>query len=159
MASAETLAKHFEAIVLSSDDAIISKDRHAYITSWNPAAEELYGYTADEALGEPVSILVPPDRAGEESRILDRILTGERVDHYEAERLTKDGRTVYVSLTVSPIRDYDENIVGASVIARDVSERRRALERAERLRDVTEQLSREIRPERAIEILLENAVP
>src|SRR5262245_36701008 len=159
MASAQTLAKHFEAIVVSSDDAIFSKDRNTYITSWNPAAEELYGYTADEAVGRSVSILVPPERVGEEQTILDRILTGQRVDHYESERLTKDGRTVYVSLTISPIRDDDGNIVGAAVIARDVSARRRALERAGRLRDVTEQLSREIRPERAIQVLLDNAVP
>ena len=159
MASAETLARHFEAIVISSDDAILSKDRHAHITSWNPAAEALYGYTADEAVGKPVSILVPASRAGEEQRILDRILTGEKVDHYEAERVTKDGRTVYVSLTVSPILDHDGNIVGASVIARDITARRRALERADHLRDVTTQLSGEIRPERVIEVVLDNAVP
>jgi PAS domain S-box-containing protein len=150
---------HYEAIVASSEDAILSKDVHGTITSWNHGAERLYGHAESEAIGKPISILIPPNRAGEERRILDRIIHGERVQNYETERVTKDGRTVYVSLTVSPIRDETEAILGASVIARDVSETRRAMERAERLRDVTERLSREIRPERTVEVLLENAVP
>ena len=113
-----------DAIINSSDDAIYTKSRDAMITSWNPAAERLYGYTADEAIGRPVAMLVPPARAGEDVMVLARILTGERVDHYETERLTKDGRIVHISLTVSPLRDAEGTITGASAIARDISDRR-----------------------------------
>src|SRR5436190_24288346 len=93
-------AEQLAAIVEHSDDAIISKDRDAVITSWNPAAERIYGYTADEAIGRPISILIPPHRSGEERVILNRILAGERVEHYETERVTKDGQLRVLSLTV-----------------------------------------------------------
>jgi PAS domain S-box-containing protein len=159
MAAAPVTPGLYEAIVASSEDAILSKDVHGTITSWNQGAERLYGHTEAEAIGKPISILIPPRRAGEERQILDRIIHGERIQHYETERVTKDGRTVHVSLSISPIWDDTGRILGASVIARDVTEQRRALERAERLRDVTERLSREIRPERTVEVLLENAVP
>ena len=124
---------HFAAIVESSDDAILSKDRDAVITSWNPAAERIYGYTPEEAIGKPISMLIPPHRAGEERRILDQILKGERVDHYETERVTKDGRTLIVSLSVSPLRDEDGEIAGASVIARDITQMHRSRDLSERL--------------------------
>jgi PAS domain S-box-containing protein len=159
MPSALVAPGHYEALVASSEDAILSKDVQGTITSWNAAAERLYGHTEAEAVGKPISILIPSTRAGEERRILDRIIHGERIDHYETERVTKDGRTVHVALTISPIRGPRGEITGASVIARDVSEQKWATERAERLRDVTERLSREIDRERTIEILLENAVP
>jgi PAS domain S-box-containing protein len=152
-------AAHFEAIVSCSDDAIVSKDRDGLITSWNPAAERLYGYTSAEAVGQPISILIPPERAGEEREILARALGGEGVESYETERLTKDGRRVFVSLTVSPIRLPGGQISGASVISRDISERRRAFERAERLQDVTIRLAREIRPEQTVAVLLDHALP
>ena len=116
---------HFQAIVESADDAIYSKDRNLTITSWNPAAAMLYGYSAEEAIGQPVSILIPNDHAGEERDILQRVLEGGHVDHYETERLRKDGSRVTVALTVSPISESDGSISGASVIARDISERRR----------------------------------
>src|SRR5688572_30813952 len=84
------------ALVRSSDDAIYSKDRNAVLTSWNQSAERVYGYTAEEAIGRPISMLVPPDRSGEELDILERILKGERIQHYETERVRKDGRIVQV---------------------------------------------------------------
>jgi PAS domain S-box-containing protein len=148
-----------EAIVESSDDAILSKDRDARITSWNPAAERLYGYTAEEAVGQHISLIIPPDRAGEERRILERILAGERIEHYETERVTAAGRIIDVSLTVSPIREPDGEIGGASVIAHDITDRRAVRERAERLQRATVELARAIEPERAVEVLLENALP
>jgi len=113
------------AIVESSDDAIIGKDLNGFITSWNQGAERIFGYSAQEAIGQPVTILIPPDRANEEPYILSRVRSGERVDHYETIRQRKDGSLVEISLTVSPIRDASGNIVGASKISRDVSERKR----------------------------------
>ena len=115
-----------DAIISSSDDAIYTKSRDATITSWNPAAERLYGYTAEEAVGKPVAMIVPPARAGEDVMVLGRILRGERVEHYETERLRKDGRIVRVSLTVSPLREGDGTISGASIIARDITDRHAA---------------------------------
>jgi len=150
---------HFEAIVSSSNEVILSKDRNAIITSWNPAAERLYGYRADEAIGQPISILIPPDRAGEEREILERALRGERIASYETQRVAKGGRRVLVSLTVSPVVEPTGEISGASMIARDLTERQRAMERAERLQDVTFRLAREIRPEETIDVLLDHALP
>ena len=121
--------RRLAAIVESTDDAILSKDRNLMITSWNAGAERLYGYSAEEAVGRTVTILIPPDRLGEEVEILDRVITGERVTRYETERVRKDGSVVEVSLTASPVRDAHGNVVGASVIAHDISERR-AAERA-----------------------------
>jgi PAS domain S-box-containing protein len=118
-------AAKLAAIVESSDDAIIGKDLDGVITSWNRGAEQLFGYTADEALGRPVTILIPDDRVNdEEPHILARIRRGERVDHYETVRRHKDGRLLEISLTVSPIFDEHRNIIGASKIARDVSARK-----------------------------------
>jgi PAS domain S-box-containing protein len=116
----------FAAIVENSADAIISKDLDGTILSWNPGAEQLYGYTAAEAVGQPITILIPTDRPDEEPQIIDQIERGERVKHYETVRRRKDGTLVNVSLTVSPVRDSDGRIIGASTIARDITERRRA---------------------------------
>jgi len=146
-------AAHFKALVESSEDAILSKDRDAVITSWNPAAERLYGYTPEEAIGRPIRMLIPKDHADEERVILERILLGERIEHYETERVRKDGRRVSVSLTISPIRDEDE-IVGASVIARDITDRLRARERADRLQEITSVLARKAEPAQAIRVLV-----
>src|SRR5688572_25285315 len=96
-----TAGEHFAAIVQSSDDAILSKDPDGLITSWNPAAERMYGYSPEEAIGAHISILIPKHRSGEERQILDRILRGEHVDHYETERVRKDGQQINVSLSVS----------------------------------------------------------
>jgi PAS domain S-box-containing protein len=124
-------SEHLAAIVRSSDDAILSKDRNAIIMSWNVGAQRLYGYTPDEAIGQSVGILIPPDRRGEEMEIVDRILAGERLEHYETERVRKDGTRVQVSLTASPIHDDSGRIVGVSTQARDISETSRALRHAE----------------------------
>jgi PAS domain S-box-containing protein len=113
------------ALVRSSNDAIYSKDDKARITSWNPAAEALYGYEASEVLGQPISILIPDDRRGEEIDILNQILDGHRIDHFETVRLRKDGSTVEVSVSVSPVHDSEGRVCEAAVIARDISERRR----------------------------------
>jgi PAS domain S-box-containing protein len=117
---------HAAAIVENSDDAIISKDLDGVIRSWNPGAARLYGYTAEEAVGQPVTMLIPDDRPDEEPHILDQIRRGERVDHYDTVRRRKDGALLEVSLTVSPVRDAAGRVVGASKIARDVTARRRA---------------------------------
>jgi PAS domain S-box-containing protein len=121
-----TAAGWLAAIVESSDDAIVSKALDGTVTSWNPAAERLFGYTAEEAIGRPISMLAPPNRINEMTTILQRIRRGEKVEHFETVRRRKDGRLIDVSLTVSPIRDQAGRIVGASKIARDITEHKRA---------------------------------
>ena len=116
------------AIVESSEDAMVTKDLNGVITSWNTGAERLFGYNADEAIGKPVSILIPSDRENEEPAILQRIRSGERVAHYETVRRRKDGSRIDISLTVSPLRDVTGKVVGASKVARDITERKRAAE-------------------------------
>jgi PAS domain S-box-containing protein len=124
-------------IVESSDDAIVSKDLNGTITSWNKAAARMFGYSAEEVIGKPIAILAPPARIDEMPAILNQIKQGHRVDHYETVRRTKDGQLLNVSLTVSPIRNAGGDIVGASKIARDITERKRLEEalsvQAERL--------------------------
>lgn len=120
---AEHTRAHLAAIVDSADDAIISKDLNGIIRSWNIAAERLFGYDAREAVGRSILLLIPPDRHHEEVDIIGRIRRGQRIEHYETVRRTKDGRLVPVSLTISPIKDRHGRIVGASKIARDNSER------------------------------------
>jgi PAS domain S-box-containing protein len=156
--AAEMSSAHFRAIVESSQDAILSKDRNAVITSWNPAAKRLYGYSAEEAIGRPISILIPEHRKGEEIEILERTLGGGKVENYETERVRKDGTEVVVSLTVSPIRTRDGSITGASVIARDVTERRRAVERAKRLQNLSTQLAKVVEPEEVVGVVLSEAL-
>jgi two-component system CheB/CheR fusion protein len=114
------------AIVASSDDAIVSKDLRGIIQTWNAGAEQLFGYTAQEAVGQPVSMLIPVDRPDEEPGILERIARGEAIEHYEAVRRHKDGSLFDVSLTISPVRDARGRIIGAAKIARDVTERKHA---------------------------------
>jgi two-component system, chemotaxis family, CheB/CheR fusion protein len=121
---------HFLAsIVESSEDAIISKDLNGVITSWNRGAEHLFGYTSDEAIGQSILMLIPPDRHHEEPTIIERIKRGERIQHYDTLRRRKDGTLVDISLTVSPVRSLEGDIIGASKIARDITERRQAHER------------------------------
>jgi PAS domain S-box-containing protein len=114
------------AIVDSSDDAILSKDLNGIITSWNKGATRIFGYTADEVIGRPGVILLPSDRIDEERLILDRIRRGEQVDHYETRRRRKDGEVIDVSVTISPIRQADGRIVGASKVARDITEQKQS---------------------------------
>jgi PAS domain S-box-containing protein len=125
----DALAHYLASIVESSDDAIIGTDLNGTIKSWNRGAGRLFAYTAEEAVAKPVTMLIPADRQDEEVRILGRIRRGERVDHYETVRQRKDGSLVEVSLTISPISTSDGTIVGASKIARDISERKIAHER------------------------------
>jgi PAS domain S-box-containing protein len=126
------------SIVESSEDAILSIDLHGTITSWNRGAEALYGYAAEEIVGRPIAVLIPPDHQDDVPTIMARFCRGERIDHYETRRLRKDGAAVDVSLTVSPIRNDDGQILGASKIARDITQRRQAEEtlrrQSERLR-------------------------
>jgi PAS domain S-box-containing protein len=117
------------AIVDSSDDAIISKSLNGVITSWNAGAERLFGFTPKEAVGQHISLIIPPNRLGEEKIILERLSRGERIDHFDTVRMRKDGTTLDISLTISPVRDAAGKIIGASKIARDFTERKR-VERA-----------------------------
>ncbi len=125
---AEEARVRLAAIVNSSEDAIISKTLKGIITSWNPGAEKIFGYTAEEAIGRPTLMLFPPDRLGEEHDILARIARGESVKHFETVRVRKDGRRVDISVTVSPIMDDAGKVMGASKIARDITERKLAQE-------------------------------
>src|SRR5262249_22287359 len=126
------------SIVESSDDAIISKDLNGIVVTWNEGAERIFGYTVEEMVGRPIALLIPPERFDEEPEILARLRQGQRIDHYETVRVRKDGRRIDISLTVSPIRDAEGRIVGASKIARDITERK-LTERA--LREAREQLA------------------
>ncbi len=123
---AEAAVGRLAAIVTSAEDAIASKTLEGVVTSWNASAERMFGYTAEEMIGQPILRLFPPDRLDEEDMILARIRAGERIEHFETVRMTKDGRPIYVSLTISPIRDSAGAIIGASKIVRDITERKRA---------------------------------
>jgi PAS domain S-box-containing protein len=145
---AEQASRRLAAIVESSEDAIISKDLNGIITSWNQAAERVFGYTAEEVIGKPITLLIPPERHDEEPGILARIQRGERIEHYETVRQHKDGSLLDISLTVSPIRDALGNIVGASKIARDIT-RRKLVEEAlrhseERARQQAQELEQQL---------------
>lgn len=124
MVSDEAQAR-LAAIVESSDDAIISKDLNGIVTSWNRAAERIFGYTAAEMIGKSILTIIPRNRRNEEDSILAALRRGDRVDHFDTIRVTKDGREVPVSLTISPLRDGEGRVIGASKIARDISDRRR----------------------------------
>jgi PAS domain S-box-containing protein len=125
---AELVAHQFASIVESSDDAILSKDLDGIIRTWNKGAERLFGYTAEETVGQSVTMLIPPERRDEEPGILERLRRGERIDHYETVRRRKDGSLIDISLTVSPVKNAAGRVTGASKIARDITERKRAEE-------------------------------
>lgn len=135
--AAEKAMAYYAVLVESSDDAIIGKTLEGNINSWNRGAEQIFGYSREEVIGKPITILIPEDRPGEEPGILAKLRRGESVDHYETVRRHKDGRLINISVTVSPIRDSSDNIVGASHVARDITERKR-LER-----EITEISNRE----------------
>jgi PAS domain S-box-containing protein len=135
--TAERAAQQLVAIVESSHDAIVSKDLNGVIVTWNQGAESVFGYKADEVIGKPITILIPPERHNEEPAILERIRRGERVDHFDTVRQRKDGTLVDISLTISPVRDRYGRIVGASKIGRDVTDRKAA---DAKLRDSERQL-------------------
>jgi PAS domain S-box-containing protein len=121
---AESARAHLAAIVQSSDDAILSKTLEGIIRSWNAAAERLFGYTAEEAVGQPITLIIPAERVQEEQQILDKLRRGERIDHFETVRVAKSGRRIDVALTISPICNASGVIVGASKIVRDISEQK-----------------------------------
>jgi PAS domain S-box-containing protein len=131
------------AVIESADDAIISKTLDGIITSWNKGAERIFGYTAEEVIGKPVTILIPDDHPDEEPAILARLRAGERIEHYETVRVRKDGTLLNISLTVSPVRGPDGKIAGASKIARDITDRKRAESERERLLESEQRARRE----------------
>jgi PAS domain S-box-containing protein len=133
-------AARLAAIVDSAEDAIVGKTLDGVITSWNRAAELLFGYTAAEAVGNPITLIIPPDRHAEEKQILSRLRRGEFIEHFETERLAKDGRLIPISLSISPVRNAHGDLIGASKIARDISDRRRAQARVESTLRVLETL-------------------
>jgi PAS domain S-box-containing protein len=122
---ADEVRARLAAIVASSDDAIIGKTLEGVITSWNAGAQQLYGYTAEEAIGQPMALLVPPERSDELPSMLARLRKGERMQHFETVRMCKDGQRLDVSLCVSPIHDANDRLIGAAIIARDITERKR----------------------------------
>jgi PAS domain S-box-containing protein len=125
---AEEAQLRLAAIVASSDDAIISKTLEGVITTWNAGAQRTFGYAEEEAVGRPITILIPPDRQDEESQIIERVRRGESVHHFETVRLRKDGRQIHVSLAISPMKDAAGQIIGVSKVARDITEQKRATE-------------------------------
>jgi PAS domain S-box-containing protein len=135
-------SERLAAIVVSSDDAIVSKTLEGIITSWNGGATRIFGYAPSEMIGQSILRLIPPELHGEETEILARLQRGERIDHYETIRVTKDGRRVDVSLTVSPLRDRSGKVVGASKVGRDITERKRA-EKLQRI--LTDELSHRVK--------------
>src|SRR5581483_8029372 len=114
-------AARLAAIVESSDDAIVSKTLDGIIRSWNKGAERIFGWKAEEVIGKPITVIIPPERLDEEPKILERLRAGERIDHFETVRMTKDGRRLHISVTISPLRDAEGRIIGVSKIARDIS--------------------------------------
>jgi PAS domain S-box-containing protein len=140
---ADLVSRRLAAIVDNSDDAIIGKDLNSIITSWNQGAQKIFGYTAEEMIGTSVKRLIPADRQREEDEILARLRRGDRFDHFETIRVTKDGHQLHVSLTISPIKDAAGNVVGASKIARDITERKLADAALGQARKVAEQANAE----------------
>jgi len=142
-------SRRLSAIIESSDDAIVSKDLNGVITTWNQGAERIFGYSAEEVIGKTVQMVIPEDRPNEEPEILSRLRRGERIDHYETIRRRKDGTLINISLTVSPIKDSEGHVVGASKIARDITARQRADDELraakERLAHMNDELEQRVR--------------
>ena len=141
---AEELKSQLAAIVDSSDDAIIGKGLDGIIKSWNKGAERIFGYSAEDAIGKHISLLVPPGRRAEEPAIVERLKNGERVESFETLRRRKDGHDIHASVTISPIHDSRGNVIGASKVARDITDRKHAEEALARAREATETANREL---------------
>jgi PAS domain S-box-containing protein len=138
LSEAEKAQRHLAAIIESSEDAIASKDLDGIITSWNKSAERLFGWTAEEIIGQPVTLIIPPELHHDEPIILEKIRAGERIEHFQTVRVHKSGRLVHVSLTISPIKDAKGNIVGAAKIVRDITRQKKLEEAALRLAAIVE---------------------
>jgi PAS domain S-box-containing protein len=156
---AEEEHRRLVQVVNSTQDAVLSKDRQGVITSWNPAAARLYGYSEEEAVGEHISLLIPADHKNEEYEILSRVKRGERVETYETERIRKDGVRIDVSLTVSPIEHPERGIVGASVIARDITAEKRRRRAQEFLVAATRGLDASLDFDQTARTIVATAVP
>src|SRR5580700_11347677 len=138
---AEIIFQRLAAIVDSSADAIVSKDLNSIVTTWNSAAERLFGYSENEMIGASIMRLIPPDRQEEEDKIIACIRKGQRLDHFETVRVRKDGRLIDVSISASPIKDAAGNVIGASKVARDIGERKRAEEKLQAAKIAAEKAS------------------
>jgi PAS domain S-box-containing protein len=135
---AEKARRRLAAIIEYSEDAIASKDLNGIITSWNKSAERLFGYTAEEIIGQPVTLIIPPELHGDEPKILGKIRAGERIEHFQTVRVHKNGQRIHVSLTVSPIKDENGKIIGAAKIVRDITRQKKLEEAALRLAAIVE---------------------
>lgn len=158
-AEAERFRQHLAEVVRGTQDAVLSKDLDGIVTTWNPAAVRLYGYTAEEAIGRHVSFIVPPDHKDEEKVILDRVKRGERLDTYETERIRSDGSRISVSLTVSPIRSPMRGLIGASVVARDITAEVRRRRAQEFLVAASRLLDTSLDPEETARTIVSTAIP
>jgi PAS domain S-box-containing protein len=158
-ATAERLRNRLAAVVESTQDAVLSKDLDGILTSWNPAAERLYGYSAAEAVGSHISLIIPSSRRDEEKVILDRVRRGEHLETYETERVRKDGTRVDVSLTVSPLRDPALGVIGASVVARDITAQMRRRRAQDFLVAASRELDRSLDPTETARTIVATAVP
>jgi PAS domain S-box-containing protein len=157
-ADGERARQHLAEVVRGTQDAVLSKDLDGIVTSWNPAAERLYGYSEEEAVGRHISFLIPSDHANEENEILRRVKAGERLETYETERMRADGARIAVSLTISPIQ-IQSGLIGASVIARDITSERRQRKGQEFLLAATRLLDSSLDPERTARTIVKTAVP
>jgi PAS domain S-box-containing protein len=158
-ADAERVRQHMAEVVRGTQDAVLSKDLEGIVTTWNPAAERLYGYSAEAAIGRHISFLIPPDHKNEEQMILDKVRQGERLDTYETERLRADGARIAVALTISQIRSPVHGVIGASVIARDVTAVKRRRQAQDFLLAASRLLDSSLDPDRTARTILETAVP
>jgi PAS domain S-box-containing protein len=158
-AEAERFRQHLAEVVRGTQDAVLSKDLDGLVTTWNPAAARLYGYTAEEAIGRHISFIVPPDHKDEEKVILERVMRGERLDTYETERIRADGARISVSLTVSPIRSPMRGLIGASVVARDITAQVRRRRAQEFLVAASRLLDTSLDPEETARTIVSTAVP
>jgi PAS domain S-box-containing protein len=158
-AEAERFRQHLAEVVRGTQDAVLSKDLDGIVTTWNPAATRLYGYTAEEAIGRHISFIVPPDHKDEEQVILDRVKRGERLETYETERIRSDGARIAVSLTVSPIRSPMRGLIGASVVARDITAEMRRRRAQEFLVAASRLLDSSLDPEETARTIVSTAVP
>lgn len=161
--TANTISRHSEtaknaqarliAIIESTDDAIISKSLDGLIETWNQGAEKTFGYSADEAIGQHISLIIPPDRLKEETEIINRLRRGDRVEHFETLRRRKDGKLIFVSITISPVRNLEGHVIGASKIARDISERKKIEARLHAIVEATPECVKVVAPDGTLEFI------